>query len=184
MIKMRIPCLVLLSLFLDVGGSERDEQKRRTTVDFENVNFGAKAPIVAMKAMDPLVNGLEDRLTDLFSHAHTEECRAKIAQHMGYFTSALAKEEPMPFFEMSHFDNTCEDEIEWDFDNLPEGVVSRARAKVLFVIPASGSFDDETNEKIRSRFSIWASSKTGLINRREMKLLIFRQPKSYSAMEF
>lgn len=34
---------------------------------------------------------------------------------------ALAKEEPLPFVSID-FNNTCEDEQPWDFNNLPDGV--------------------------------------------------------------
>jgi hypothetical protein len=41
-------------------------------------------------------------------------------QH-GYFIQALALEEAMPFADIK-FNNTCEGDVEYDFDNLPPGV--------------------------------------------------------------
>eukprot|EP00934_Nitzschia_sp_Nitz4_P000324 Nitzschia sp. Nitz4//scaffold253_size28098//4068//6740//NITZ4_008137-RA/size28098-snap-gene-0.33-mRNA-1//1//CDS//3329544288//324//frame0 len=70
----------------------------------------------------PYVQNYQDRLTTLFNKTKTPECRAKIADHYGRFMKALALEQPMPFSEVHKFNNTCEDEVYWDFHNLPEGV--------------------------------------------------------------
>lgn len=78
---------------------------------------------MAAETMSVLTSDLQQRLTDLFRHTKTPECRAKIAQHMGYHVQALALEEPLPFT-TTLFENTCVNDTSstWDFDNLPPGV--------------------------------------------------------------
>eukprot|EP00980_Cylindrotheca_fusiformis_P031044 scaffold25738_cov127-Cylindrotheca_fusiformis.AAC.4 len=55
------------------------------------------------------------------NEATSPECRSMIGEHFGYFLKALATEEPLPFTDVK-FHNTCEDEEEYDFDNLPPGI--------------------------------------------------------------
>jgi hypothetical protein len=64
---------------------------------------------------------LEDRLTRLFHKARTSECRAKIAQHFGYFVNALGEEEDLPFSNID-FNNTCPEPVYHSWDDLPEGM--------------------------------------------------------------
>jgi len=62
----------------------------------------------------------EQRLEKLYSRTNTDECRAKIAQHLGYFVNALALEESLPFTDVS-FPNECGEPV-YIWDDLPEGV--------------------------------------------------------------
>ncbi len=105
---------------------DREEQKRVTRVDLSNVDFSDRDEASA-NVMGPLMEDLDRRLFHLFEKTTTAECREKIAQHYGYFTKAFGLEEPLPFSEIDHFNNTCEDEHPWNFNNLPEGVVSHYR---------------------------------------------------------
>ena len=63
---------------------------------------------------------LQDRLTTLFSKTKTPECRALIAEHMGYFVNALATEVGLPFTDFE-LQNECPEEV-YDLENLPEGM--------------------------------------------------------------
>lgn len=67
-----------------------------------------------------LSSKLEQRLEKLYAKTHTAECRAKIAQHLGYFLNAVALEESLPFTDV-RFPNHCGEPV-YSFDNLPEGM--------------------------------------------------------------
>lgn len=114
-----IPCLLASLARCDT----RTKQKTQTRVDLSNVDFSDRDTSATM-AKDPLTEDMDRRLHRLFEKTKTDECRRKIAEHYGYFTKAFGLEKPLPFSEMEHFNNTCEDEHPWDFNNLPEGVVS------------------------------------------------------------
>ena len=103
--------------------TEHQEHLEMTTVDFSAFNFSGDASTVAGLVMDKIAEEakLAGRLESLFEDAKTDECRALIAQHFGYFYKAIATETPLPFAS-THFDSSCEDNEPWDFDNLPEGV--------------------------------------------------------------
>ena len=64
---------------------------------------------------------LHNRISSLYENAVTPECRALIGEHFGYFINALAQEESLPFANIK-FNNTCENDIEYDFNNLPPGI--------------------------------------------------------------
>jgi hypothetical protein len=102
----------------------RQEQKLATQVDLTRVDFSDQDEAATL-AMGPLMEDIDRRLFQLFEKTKTAECRHKIAEHYGYFTKALGLEKPLPFSEMAVFNNTCDDEYPWDFNNLPEGVVSQ-----------------------------------------------------------
>ena len=114
-----VPCL-LVSL---ARCETKAKHKVDTRVDLSQVDFSDPNSSATM-AIDPLTGEMERRLHRLFEKTKTAECRRKIAEHYGYFTQAIGLEKPLPFSEMAHFNNTCEDEHPWDFNNLPEGVVS------------------------------------------------------------
>ena len=88
------------------------------------VDFDLPVDIAAKNFIGTITADMEHRLSNMFEKTETPECRAKIAEHFGYFTESFALERPLPFSEVPDFENTCEDEIVWDFNNLPEGVVS------------------------------------------------------------
>jgi hypothetical protein len=94
-----------------------------TFVDFSSADLTGDASSAAKNAVDILASHFlsEGRLQELFEKTKTPECRALIAEHFGYHVMAVAKEEPLPFEDI-RFENTCEDERPFDFDNLPEGV--------------------------------------------------------------
>jgi hypothetical protein len=92
-----------------------------TKIDFASVDLTGDPQQAANLAVQALTSDLQGRLSKLFETAVTPECRALIAQHYGYFTKALADEGPFPFSDVK-FDNTCEGDIEYDWDDLPPGV--------------------------------------------------------------
>lgn len=102
---------------------EFEDQKKETRVDFRSVDFSDRDAAASI-VMGPLMEDMDRRLFHLFEKTKTAECREKIAEHYGYFTKAFGLEKPLPFSEIEHFNNTCKDEHPWDFNNLPEGVVS------------------------------------------------------------
>jgi hypothetical protein len=92
-----------------------------TKVDFSSVDLTGDPQKAASQAVQALTTDLQDSLSKLFEKAVTPECRALIAEHYGHFSKALTEEVPFPFSDV-HFDNTCEGDIEYDWDNLPPGV--------------------------------------------------------------
>ena len=142
-----------------VSCQTREDQKLVTEVDLTRVDFSDQDESATL-AMGALMEDIDRRLFQLFEKTKTAECRQKIAQHYGYFTKALGLEKPLPFSEIAVFNNTCDDEYPWDFDNLPEGVVSQTS------MLRSGR-DSRTSW---AHIAIWilcstlGSSKIGLIN--------------------
>lgn len=114
--------LLFLGILLLVACDQWEDQKEETTVDLSSVDF-LDSDEASANAMGPLVEDMDRRLFQLFEKTKTPECRQKIAEHYGYFTKAFGLEKAMPFSEMEEFNNTCDDEEPWDFNNLPEGVV-------------------------------------------------------------
>jgi hypothetical protein len=100
--------------------TEHQTNVQKTKVDFAQVDFTGEPGDAAGNTIGPLTTDLQHRISNMYEKASTPECRATIAEHFGYFTKAFALEEPLPFADIQ-FNNTCEDEVKWDFDNLPEG---------------------------------------------------------------
>jgi hypothetical protein len=92
-----------------------------TKIDFGSVDLSGDPQQAASQAVQALTTDLQGSLSKLFEQAVTHECRALIAEHYGYFTKALAEEVPFPFSDVE-FENTCEEDVEYDWDNLPPGV--------------------------------------------------------------
>lgn len=63
-------------------------------------------------------SSLRNRLARIFEKAKTPQCRQKIATHLGYFLSAIGKEEEMPFAR-ARFKNECPEPVYEDWNNLP-----------------------------------------------------------------
>ena len=103
--------------------TEHQEHLEQTRVDFSKVDFSGDASTVAGIVVDRIAQETKDakRLEALFGDAKTDECRALIAEHFGYFLKAIATETPLPFAS-TKFDSSCDDKEPWDFNNLPEGV--------------------------------------------------------------
>ena len=99
-----------------------DQQRAETHTDLSHLNLGSLSASDASRAvMDQLLQTTRDRLTDLYTaRAHSDECRRKIGEHMGYFLNAIGVEGSMPFHQ-EQFYSEC-DEEKYDFDYLPEGV--------------------------------------------------------------
>lgn len=102
--------------------TEYQEHLQKTTVDYNGVDFSGDASIAAGLVVDTIAEEMKrtGRFAGLFEKAKTNECRALIAKHFGYFFKAIATETPLPFAS-TKFDSSCEDEHPWDFNNLPEG---------------------------------------------------------------
>jgi hypothetical protein len=94
-----------------------------TLIDFSYKDLMGDAGSAAKQAVDVITSRFlnEGRLLELFHNTKTPECRALIAEHFGYHVMAIAKEEPLPFMDIQ-FENKCEDQRPYDFDNLPKGV--------------------------------------------------------------
>ena len=99
-----------------------DQQRAETRTDLSHLNLGSLSASDASRAvMDQLLQSTRDRLADLYTtKAHSDECRRKIGEHMGYFLNAIGVEGSMPFHQ-EQFYSEC-DEEKYDFDYLPEGV--------------------------------------------------------------
>ena len=99
-----------------------DQQRAETHTDLSHLNLGSLSASDASRAvMDQLLKSTRDRLTDLYTaRAHSDECRRKIGEHMGYFLNAIGVEGSMPFHQ-EQFYSEC-DEEKYDFDYLPDGV--------------------------------------------------------------
>ena len=103
--------------------TDHQEHLLRTAVDFSGVDFSGDASTAAGLFVDTIAEDMKKsgRFAGIFEKAQTEECRALIAKHFGYFLKSIATETPLPFASIK-FENSCEDEHPWDFNNLPEGV--------------------------------------------------------------
>lgn len=124
MTRLSVTLILLLQFCMSLVTQchRREEQKVQTKVDLTSVDFSDQDE-AASNAMGPLVEDMDRRLFQLFEKTKTPECRRKIAEHYGYFTKAFGLEKPLPFSEIAKFNNTCDDNEPWDFNNLPEGVV-------------------------------------------------------------
>jgi Core-2/I-Branching enzyme len=99
--------------------------------DFENNNDddgfldrNAEEAAAAWHALHTIIkqSGLHERLTKMYTKsAHSNECRAKIAEHVGYFMAAMGQEELLPFSTIQ-FNNTCPEPAYPDWSNLPDGM--------------------------------------------------------------
>ena len=93
-------------------------------LDFTGDDLAGELAGESAEAAHAVVNrlsiNLESRIQNVFQRAKTPECRAKIAEHFGYFFNAMALESSLPFGEVD-FTNSCPEPI-YDFDNLPEGM--------------------------------------------------------------
>jgi hypothetical protein len=132
--RKTVICVVIASIVVSsiehVFGNEHghDEEATEyqrhlwsTQVDFSQVDVSGNPADAARNAVSQLTSDLHPRITSLFEKATTPECRAMIVEHFGYFLKAFATEKPLPFSD-TKFSNTCEDEEEYDFDNLPPGI--------------------------------------------------------------
>jgi len=63
---------------------------------------------------------LKARLTRLFEKAKTAECRATIAEHLGYFINAIGMERSTPFVDVT-FPNECTSPPDFDFNDPNPG---------------------------------------------------------------
>jgi hypothetical protein len=97
-----------------------DELRDKVGVDFEDLPLAtATASAAASLVLDRIVeSSLQQRLTTLFAKAETAECRAKIAQHFGYFLNAIGLEESLPFSDVT-FTNECGEPV-YIWKDLPE----------------------------------------------------------------
>lgn len=168
---------VPLLLGSQVTSETREQQKKATKVDLRRVDFSDQDE-AATHAMGPLMEDLDRRLFQLFEKTETAECREKIAEHYGYFTKAFGLEKPMPFSEMGHFNNTCDDEHPWDFNNLPEGVVSHTSKCHLAV-----TLKDFLDSHVRT-CSTWVSFKIVPTSRPVTKVNTLTLVRLSSVMEF
>lgn len=93
----------------------------KTFVDFSGVDVSGDPAEAARMTVDFYNSDLIARIEKLYEKTTTTECRELIGEHFGYFLKAFANEKPLPFTDKK-FKNTCEEEDEYDFDNLPLGV--------------------------------------------------------------
>jgi hypothetical protein len=113
------------------GNEERNLEKElvtdyqrdalQTYVDFSQVNVSGNPKDAAWHAVAELTTDLHDRITTMYEKVETPECRKLIAHHFGHFYKAIATEHPLPFANIK-FNNTCEGDVEYDFENLPPGI--------------------------------------------------------------
>jgi Core-2/I-Branching enzyme len=97
---------------------ELEENKLDFPLDLDQKTPADSASI----ALDIVGQSLRSRLeTELFAKAKTAECRAKIAEHLGYFLNAIGTETNLPFSDVE-FPNECGEAVYEDWNNLPEDV--------------------------------------------------------------
>jgi hypothetical protein len=186
MTRLMHKLLVVPFCLASLARCERHEdQKDQTRVDLTSVDFSDQDEAATI-AMGPLMDDLDRRLFQLFEKTKTPECRETIAEHYGYFTKAFGLEKPLPFSEIEMFNNTCEDERPWDFNNLPEGVV---RILHHCVVNGRNACPPVRPTLIQINFaaflfSTWESCKIARTNRLETKQSTFRRMRWFCAMEF
>jgi len=76
---------------------------------------------------------IQTRLTKIFTHAKSSECRAKISEHFGYFLASIGKERPSPFSNFT-LQNECQQPY-YNFDNREEGVTIQDYMNVTYQPP-------------------------------------------------
>lgn len=101
------------SLDVDYGAFLKPQQGTTASTDWDPHE-------AARRVTQRMTETVADRLTKLFQQATTSQCRALVAQHLGYFIGAIGTEDPMPFAE-TQFVNECP-EPHYDWDHLPDGV--------------------------------------------------------------
>lgn len=98
-----------------------DTQRAKTELDVSALlDDTADIAAASVVAAGLLSSQLEQRLEKLYANTNTAECRAKIAQHLGYFVNSLALEEALPFSDV-RFPNSCGEPV-YSWDSLPDGM--------------------------------------------------------------
>ena len=97
-----------------------DALRAKTKLDLLSSADDDEHPIDAAFVAGLFSSQLEQRLEGMYAKTTTNECRAKIATHLGYFVNALALEEALPFTDV-RFPNECGEPV-YSWDNLPEGM--------------------------------------------------------------
>lgn len=105
----------------DEWRSDHEYNLWNTRVEFDVDSLSGDPHDAASYAVERLTGDLKSRLSRIFEKTKTSECRELISEHFGYFIQAFAIEESLPFLEYK-FTNQCEGDVEYDFDNLPEGM--------------------------------------------------------------
>jgi Core-2/I-Branching enzyme len=72
----------------------------------------------AKQVMERIGSNMEHRLVKLFEKATSQQCRATIAEHFGYFVNAIGTERSLPFADIT-FTNECPSPPRYDYDNPP-----------------------------------------------------------------
>ncbi|CAJ1952496.1 unnamed protein product [Cylindrotheca closterium] len=119
-----VNCFLLVIANAPPGQSDDPNDPRnrwKTFVDFSGVDVSGDPAEAARKTVDFYNSDLMSRIEKLYEKTSTTECRSLIGEHFGYYLKAFANEKPLPFSDKT-FKNTCEEEDEYDFDNLPPGV--------------------------------------------------------------
>lgn len=86
----------------------------------QEIDLADEPAHVAKQILGPMTQSIEDRLSSLFHKAKTPECRAKIAEHFGYFVNSIGKEEGAPFEDIEFY-NHCPEPV-YDWDDLPDDI--------------------------------------------------------------
>ena len=89
--------------------SQHQRNLEKTTVVFDDVDLTGDPMDAAIHTVDRLTRDLQSRMAKLFERATSNECRAKITKHFGYFINAIALEKTLPFSDDS-------DEEVWDVE--------------------------------------------------------------------
>jgi hypothetical protein len=126
-----------------------------TKIDFGSVDLTGDPQQASRQAVQALSADLQKSLSRLFEQAVTPECRALIAEHYGYFTKALAEEIPFPFSDVQ-FTNTCDENVEYDWDNLPLGVTQRTIQEHLTYQPPRDEAEYITPDEVVLLYGILA----------------------------
>jgi Core-2/I-Branching enzyme len=100
-----------------------DELRSKVSMNFVNSTIATENDpnFLANVVATQLGNAFQQRLTKMYTKAVTQECRMKIAEHLGYHINAIALEESLPFTDVK-FNNECNETIYDDLRNLPAGM--------------------------------------------------------------
>lgn len=95
--------------------------KRRTRVPIDDLKLDEMdAAEAAQQVMARIGIKTQSRLTKLFEKATSLQCRAKIAEHYGYFVNAIGMEKSLPFYDVI-FHNECPSPPAYDFNDSQPG---------------------------------------------------------------
>jgi Core-2/I-Branching enzyme len=111
---------------VDEDEEDKDEEDEDdddyASIDYRSILASAAENLTeaARRATNAMSESVSARLEVLFRQANSSECRASIAEHLGYFVQSVGGEKSMPFAEWQMESECPEPSLDWD--HLPEGM--------------------------------------------------------------